>query len=195
MSVLEKDRTETPFTTRDNMLEIWNRMTELSFRGFGLKKRKPPKTPGNFDTWSEKSRQSYLVKMEDKRKQQEQWDLMFIQNESRIVDDLCRQIVYLIDASNTISPQYLCECDDQRLKQDEAIGLCNNLKRELNHIAETIPCNKNFLAKITEDIAHEIELLKGWRKSCNAKRKSVIEKEISMRTTVAEKMGFIINGS
>jgi hypothetical protein len=43
-------------------------------------------------------------------------------------------------------PQTIMEFDQKRLWQDEAIGLCNNLKQELNHIADTIPCNKNFLA-------------------------------------------------
>lgn len=193
MSVLEKDRKETPFDARDNMLNIWNHVTELSFRGFGVRKRNTPKTPKNFNEWSKASQEKHLKSMEEKKIRQEKWDMMFIERESKVVDDLCRNIVYAIDAANTINPQYICECDIQRVKQDEAIGLCNNLKRELNHIAETIPCNKNFLSQVTEDIAKEIVILRGWRKSCNDTRKKVIEKEISQRKTVAEKMGFIFN--
>ena len=76
--------------------------------------------------------------------------------------------------------------------QNEAIGYCNNLKRELNHIADTIPCNKNFLVILTRDIDKEIAILRGWRKSCNVKRKEVLAKEIKQRADTAEKLGFII---
>lgn len=44
----EDEREETPFATRDNMLDIRKHITELCFRGFGLKRRKLPKTPRNF---------------------------------------------------------------------------------------------------------------------------------------------------
>lgn len=47
--VLEDKRSETPFAVRDNALDIWKQVTELSFRGFGKKKRKMPKTPSNFE--------------------------------------------------------------------------------------------------------------------------------------------------
>ena len=50
--VLENKRKETPFEARDNMLEHWNQLTELSFRGYGLQKRKPPKEPRNINEWS-----------------------------------------------------------------------------------------------------------------------------------------------
>ena len=192
MSVLENQRTETAFTTRDNMLDIWEQVTELSFRGFGKRKRKLPKIPRNFEIWSPESQERWRRSSAEQTAQYEAWDMNFIRNESRIVDDLCRKIVYAIDQANTINPQYLCECDKQRLLQDEAIGLCNNLKRELNHIAATIPCNKNFLAIQTENIEREIALLRAWRKSCNATRANVMVKEITRRKNTAEKFGFII---
>lgn len=75
---------------------------------------------------------------------------------------------------------------------DEAIGLCKNLMRELNHIAETIPCNMNYLALQTESINKEIDLLKGWRKSFNLKRNEVLTAEIKRRTKAAEKLGFVL---
>lgn len=175
--LLESQRKETPFAARDNMLDIWKHATELSFRGFGRKKRKMPKEPKNFEKWSEESREKWRINMKEHVCEQEKWDLTFIQNETRVVDSLCRKIVYLIDRANTLNPQYLCECDQQRIMQDEAIGYCKNLERELNHIADTIPCNKNFLAIMTEDIEKELTILRGWRKSCNAIRDRVIQKE------------------
>lgn len=190
--VLENKRTETPFAVRDNMLDVWKQITELTMRGFGKKKRKMPKIPKNFNKWSEVSQEKWKKTEEEKLIQKEKWDMIFIENETKVVDNLCREIVYLIDRANSMNPQYVCECDKQRLMQDEAIGLCNNLHRELNHIADTIPCNKNFLAIQTDSIEKEIALLKGWRKSCNSTRINTITKEIQQRKTSAEKINFIV---
>lgn len=190
--VIEGKRKETTFAVRDNMLDVWKQLTELSYRGFGKKLRKMPKTPRNFETWSKESQEKHIEKMKRILEFQELCDRKFIETETTVVDGLCREIVKLIDMANSINPQYLCECDQQRLWQDEAIGLCNNLKRELNHIADAMPCNKNFSAEVTENIQREIELLRGWRKSCLNIRTNVIKKEIKRRETVAEKMGFVL---
>jgi len=144
--ILKKDRKETKFEVMDNMLDIWKQVTELSFRGFGKQKRKKPKIPKNFDEWSEKSQNDWITNTNERTLRQEQWDMNFINNETQVVDNICRKIVQLIDQANTMVPQTIMEFDQKRLWQDEAIGLCNNLKQELNHIADTIPCNKNFLA-------------------------------------------------
>lgn len=190
--ILKKDRKETKFEVMDNMLDIWKQITELSFRGFGKRMRKKPKIPKNFDEWSEESQNRWIVNTEGKLQQQEQWDMNFINNETRVVDNICRKIVQLIDHANTMVPQTIMEFDQKRLWQDEAIGLCNNLKQELNHIADTIPCNKNFLAIQTDSIDKEINLLRGWRKSFNKNREEIISKEIQRRKNIAEKMGFIL---
>ena len=190
--LLESQRKETPFDVRDNMLELWNQLTELSFRGYGLQKRKPPKEPKNFSVWSEESKKKYNEKLQEKLKNQQHWDQKFIDNEFKVIDDLCRRIVYLIDRANSMNPQYLCEWDKQRLYHDEAIGLCYNLKRELNHIAETIPCNKNFLTLQIDTVLKEISLLQGWRKKNNPKRGEITQKEIERRKSLAEKIGFIL---
>lgn len=129
--------------------------------------------------------------MEATIEMQRVWDMNFIENETKVVDDLCRKIVYSIDQANSISPQYLCECDEQRLLVDKAIGYCNNLKRELNHIAEMIPCNKNYLVIQTEDIEKEIGYLKGWRKTFNGYRDKVIKNEIERRSNIYEKTSFV----
>lgn len=192
MSVIESQRKETPFSVRDNMLDIWKQITELCFRGFGKKKRKMPNIPKNFDKWSQESQERWRIETAEKHAQAETWDMNFITTESRVVDNLCRKIVYLIDQANTINPQYLCECDKQRLLQDEAIGLCHNLERELNHIADTIPCNKNFLTIQTENIEKEIALISGWRKSGNKTRAKVIVNELKRRKSVADKIKFIV---
>ena len=187
----EDQRKETPFATRDNMLDIRDHVTELTFRGFGKKKRKMPREPRNFGQWSEKSRERWISQQEELLARQEEYDRMFIEDESKVVRDLCRQIVFLIDRANTLNPQTVHECDIQRDLQNEAIGLCNNLQREMNHIAETIPCNRNFLAILSEDIDREIDLIRGWRKSCVPLREKAMILEMQRREKAEKKAALL----
>ena len=193
MSVLEDKRSETPFAVRDNALDMRMQITELSFRRFGKKNRKVPKEPRNFDEWSEESRARWKFQQTETRLQQEQFDNWFVNNERTVLDQILREIVFDIDRANTLNPQTLRECDDQRSLQDEAIGLCGNLKRELNYIGNVIPANKNYLAATMDIIDKEIALLRGWRKECNKTRDKVIQAEIKRRKTAAEKIGFILD--
>ena len=188
---LEDKRAETPFAARDNMLDIWTHVTELCFRGFGKKKRKMSKEPRNFSEWSEESRNKWCIRQEENVKHQEYFDNLFISRETAVLDNLCRQIVYNIDGANELKPQYVFECDMQMKMQDDAIKICCNMKRELNHIIVSIPSNKNFIVKLQEDIDTEIKILRGWRQSYNAIRKKAIENEINQRMNVADKIGFI----
>lgn len=177
----EDSRKETPFATRDHMLDVRKHVTELTFRGFGIKSRKLPKEPSNFSEWSAESRAKWKKQKEEERDRQAQFDRMFIEDESRVLRDLCRRIVFLIDQANVICPQTIHECDVQRDMQNEAIGLCSNLIRELNHIQDTIPSNANFLALLTEDIEKELDLLRGWRTSCWSARKRVAMMELQRK--------------
>lgn len=170
------------------MVNVWNQLTELSYRGFGLKKRKMPREPKNFKNWSDDSKKKWFINNEERIAQQERFDVIFIERETEVIDNMCRNIVQLIDKANSMNPQYLCECDTQRIMQDEAIGFCKNLYRELNHVADTIPCNKNFLTIQTDSINREIELLESWRKSCNKIRNNVIEKEILRYNKIRDKL-------
>lgn len=182
----QDERKETPFSARDYMLDIWDHTLELCFRNFGKKKRKPPKEPSNFAEWSPESRDRWTAQQQEKLAMAEAFDATFIQNETRVLDALCRKIVFAIDAANTMPTIYVCECEAVRLKQDEAIGLCSNLKRELNHIAMTIPSNANYLAKLTGEIDKEIRILSGWRKSCNGLREKAILFEKQQRQRIEE---------
>ncbi|MBR1900035.1 MAG: hypothetical protein IJ820_03110 [Lachnospiraceae bacterium] len=173
-----KDRQkETPFSARDNMLDIWTHITELSFRGFGKKKRKLPNEPRNFSEWSEESREKWMIRMKEQVERQEYYDSLFIARETEVLDDMCRKIVFAIDGANELRPQYLFEYYKMRNMQDDAITQCLNLKRELNHVMDSIPSNKNFIAVIENDIEKELSLLRGWRKSGNEIRQKLLAKE------------------
>ena len=177
----EDERQETPFATRDTMLDIRRHITELCFRGFGLKKRKPAKEPKNFAEWSEVSRARWKQTQDEIRAKQEAWDIQYIKDESTWLRNTCRDILNLISKANIMNPQTEHECDVQRDMQNEAIGLCDNLQRELTYIADTIPCNKNFLVQQYREIDKEIALLRGWRKSCNPAREQTMKRDAARR--------------
>lgn len=177
----EDQRKETPFAARDHMLDIREHITELAFRGFGKRPRKLPKEPGNFELWSEESRSKWRMTQEEKLRLAEAFDQRFIEDEFTWFNSTLRHMVDLIDQANTLSPQTEHECDIQRDMQNEVIGLCSNLIRELNHIAATIPCNKNFLVLVVNEIDNEIAILRGWRKSCFPLREQCIKKDTARR--------------
>lgn len=182
----EDERRETPFETRDHMLDIRQHLEELCFRGFGLRKRKAPKIPGNFSEWSPESQERWKNSQAEMLEWQQKCDRDFVEEESKWMRQTAREIVNLIDRANRMSPQTEHECDIQRDMQNEALGLCSNMERELNHIAATIPCNKNFAVKLTKDIEHEIALIQGWRKSCNPIRAEAMKKDAIMRMKATE---------
>lgn len=184
----EDQRNETPFATRDNMLNIREHITELAFRAFGKKPRRMPKQPSNWDIWSEESRAKWIATQEMKLKFAEQCDLKFIAEEFVWFNNTLRRMVDVIDMANTLNPQTEHECDIQRDLQNEAIGLCSCLIRELNHIAATIPSNKNFAVKVVDEILREIDLLRGWRKSCNPIRLKCIQNDLSRRKKAEENL-------
>ena len=56
---------------------------------------------------------------------------------------------------------------EKRKHLDNAIGYLYCLKQELQYIAETLPSDKNRYITIIEDIAREVSLIKGVRRSAN----------------------------
>ena len=190
---LENQRSETPFAARDNMLDIRQHITELCYRGFGLKKRKLPKEPKNFVQWSDVSKQRWYETETKNLEWKTACDMRFIEKESDVLDNLCREITFLIDGANGIFPKYVFEVLDRRRMQNQAMQLCSNLKRELNYIMSTINSNKNFIVKVEEEIQNEINILRGWRKKCDTDFDTILEKEINHKKTVAEKVGVIID--
>lgn len=86
-------------------------------------------------------------------------------------------MVHEIFLANEISPQFISECDERRIHQDLALGHCENLIQELQYIITTLPVNIEKYENITNMIIQEQALIKGWRKSDNKIRKSILNRE------------------
>ena len=152
-------RKPTKYSSRDGILDIWNIVTELSQRYFGIKERKLPKEPSNFNQWSEESKEKWKKNNLEKIKKAMEWDWSFIVHESRIVDNICREIAYALDRATSMEINFLCDWQEQYDLYKKAIGTYHNLECELNHIASAIPSNKNFLTKLTDRIEEELKIL------------------------------------
>ena len=101
----------------------------------------------------------------------------FIPDEQKAIIQITRDMVHEIFLANEICPQFISECDERRIHQDLALGYCENLIQELQYIITTLPVNIEKYENITNMIMQEQVLIKGWRKSDNKIRKSILDRE------------------
>lgn len=102
----------------------------------------------------------------------------FVDFEKEEIIQLLHDLVGNITSANSIYAVHDFEFDLRREFQDRAIINCYQLYQELQYISESFNIDINKLIPILESIEREVELLKGWRQSDNAKRKKKDETEI-----------------
>ena len=152
-------------------------ITDFCLRDFGLKKspRSVKQIIKNIDQKDEEQINAIFEKYGKKPNQQyasvyPEW---FIKSRKahliKCTDTLIKNI---IDA-NLIYVTSLAECDQRRIKQNEAIGVCGNLYRELQYLKRHLPINLNWLVGTLALVKREELLLKGWRRSDNKTRKKI----------------------
>ena len=94
----------------------------------------------------------------------------FIEDETRVVMQIWRDIVKEFELGNAIFPSgkaLLAEYCERRLHFDRCIGHIRVLRSELQFIAETLPVDKNKYDNLAERIISLIALVKGVRQSSN----------------------------
>lgn len=92
----------------------------------------------------------------------------FIKEERRTILLILRQLASNVTMANSIYITSMVEYNERRKCQDFAIGNCFQLLTEFQYIIDILPnVNVNKYMVITDDIAKEIALLRGWRKSDN----------------------------
>lgn len=177
--VHKSERGESRFEVLDHAVILKNMIRELSIlRNFGYKVR-TSKTPKNFETWSETSKERWRQKEEERLKKLEWLDRHFLAEKRKSVDDDLMRMMHGISAANSIQrPTSMAEADERRIQQDRAIAACEDLRIDLQDIMDTVPVNKNWMTHIEPEIASQIALLKAWRKSDNEMRKAVREADM-----------------
>jgi len=106
---------------------------------------------------------------------------------SKSIRKLLRNMMLNITAGNTIYPTSPEEMATRRMYQNGAIVNCEQLLQEILYCEDVMPVKASLFIPYVEKIEFEIKLLKGWRKSnskisekmieANRKKKGEIEKE------------------
>lgn len=154
-------------------------ITDFCLRDFGLKKSKRTvkQVIKNIEEADQKTIDDIFEKYGKKPNQQFEsgYPEWFIENRKRKLIKFTDTLIENIIAANLIYAISLPECDQRRILQNKAIGVCGNLYRELQYLKRHLPINLNWIAGTIALIKREELLLKGWRRSDNKTRKKIIE--------------------
>ena len=177
--VHKSERGESRFEVLDHAVILKNMIRELSIlRNFGYKVR-TSKTPKNYETWSDASKERWQQKEEERLKKLEWLDRHFLTEKRRQIEDDLMRMMHGISAANAIQrPSSMAEADERRIQQDRAIAACEDLRVDLQDIMDTVPIDKNWMTHIEPEIVSQIALLKAWRKSDNEIRKALREADM-----------------
>lgn len=102
----------------------------------------------------------------------------FVDFERDVILQLLHDLVGNITSANSIYAVHDFEFDMRRKFQNKAIISCYQLYQELQYIIESFDTDINKIIPMLESIEREVDLLKGWRQSDNAKRKKKDETEL-----------------
>ena len=96
---------------------------------------------------------------------------------SKSIRQLLRNMMLNITAGNTIFPVTLDELAMRRRYQNGAIVNCEQLMQEFLYCEDVIPVKASVFIPYIEKIELQIKLLKGWRKSNSKILQRIVDKE------------------
>jgi hypothetical protein len=161
--VLKKKRGISKLEFYHNARKMRKELTMLSLRDFGIHSRG---AKFKADTGSQQPEGFYDELLEDF---------------SRNIRQLLRNLLMNITAANTIYPLNDFEVQTRRQYQTAAIINCEQLLQEILYCEDVLPVKVSRFVPYIEQIELEIALLKGWRKA-NTKIENLIEKRRQERT-------------
>lgn len=85
----------------------------------------------------------------------------------RYITDAFRQIEAHLYIANSIYPTYAEELSLRRCHQDEALGICYAVLKELEYIMDVLPVKASKYPKYIDLVNSEINYIKGWKSSNN----------------------------
>jgi hypothetical protein len=155
--VLKKKRGLSKLEFYHNARKMRKELTMLVLRDFGIHSRG---VRFKADTGSQQPEGFYDELLEDF---------------SRNIRQLLRNLMMNITAANTIYPVNDLEVKTRRQYQTAAIITCEQLLQEMLYCEDVLPIKVSKFVPYIERIEFEISLLKGWRKA-NTKIEDLIEK-------------------
>lgn len=111
----------------------------------------------------------------------EEYPAWYLDNYRNSIIALLRSIIHSIRRANRIRPMTIEQFDTRRRFQDTAIGDCEVLYEEIQHVVEMLPVDVEKYEEIVDKIDFEITLLTAWRKSDN-RLLQAIKKKVSQQT-------------
>lgn len=157
-------------------------ITDFCLRDFGLKKspRSVKQVIKNIDEKDQEEINAIFAKYGRTPNQQfrSEYPEWFLKSRKLKLIKYTDTLIGCIIEANLIYAVSLAECDQRRELQNNAIGVCGNLYRELQYLKRHLPINLNWITGTLAMIKREEVLLKGWRRSDNKIRKTVFENTV-----------------
>ena len=157
-------------------------ITDFCLRDFGLKKspRSVKQVIKNIDEKDQEEINAIFAKYGRTPNQQfrSEYPEWFLKSRKLKLIKHTDTLIGCIIEANLIYAVSLAECDQRRELQNNAIGVCGNLYRELQYLKRHLPINLNWITGTLAMIKREEVLLKGWRRSDNKTRKTVFENTV-----------------
>jgi len=100
---------------------------------------------------------------------------------SRSIRTLLRNMMLNITAGNTIYPITPEELATRRMYQNGAITNCEQLMQEILYCEDVMPVKASVFIPYIDKIEFEIKLLKGWRKSNSKINERIIEAKMKKK--------------
>jgi len=170
MSVIKNKRSLSSLEFFHNALELRKEITDLLLRDFGVKDktRTTNMMPKMYHmTDDDKALFTELCNRYKITSVLEIYPEWLINNIRSGMLDIMRDMIRNITSANSIYPTSEEEFYERRIKQDRAIGNCEQLLQEMQYIITVLPTDVQKYMKYVDMIEREIALLKGWRKSDN----------------------------
>ena len=159
MSVLKNKRGLSKLEFYHNARKMRKEITKLVLRDFGIHSR------------------GKRFKEETNSQQPEGYYDELLEEFSRSVRQLLRNLMLNITAGNTIYPTSNDELMLRRRYQNGAIINCQQLHQEILYLEDVIPVKASMFIPYIELIQFEEKLLRGWRKSNNKLQEQITAKK------------------
>lgn len=188
-NVVKSKRKKTKFEAEHNLFKLRDEVTKLCVNDFGFKLEKAQERRNHFYN-SHKDLENIDEVMARYDKKLDSFDKWFIDEECRAILNLMREITKEFTLGNSIYPNNgiskLFEYLERRKHMTCAIGLCWQLKQEIQYVLRILPVDFNKYKKFAELIDKEIALIKGVRQADNRFLKDVKESETGVIDKIAK---------
>lgn len=170
MSVLAKDRKPSTLRVLTHWMTVRLEFKRLFVFNFGYDKKRLISIIRNEYKVYEKTDEMYPERLELFKaiiKMNEDAVLEILEDSRKFLTDGFRQVEDHMYIANTIYPTTSEELSLRRCHQDEALGICFSMMKELEFLMRCMPIRADKLPRYIEMLNQQLTMLKAWRASNN----------------------------